>query len=149
MKEWAQVEGKLNYSMFMSVTVYDWIYLINWSAILFVRSSYHFFIHVISLLAFMPFRYDLLHNAHLNLEGLDELFKVAQVHKSTWYLEFECLFIFGHRCKLHMVISKRYIRHNGNFEVAKLTLVTWNGAISPFPSDMTDVCWTEMWVPRF
>lgn len=24
-------------------------------------------------------RYDLLHNAHLNLEGLDELFKVAQV----------------------------------------------------------------------
>lgn len=27
-----------------------------------------------------PFdRYDLLHNAHLNLEGLDELFKVAQV----------------------------------------------------------------------
>jgi hypothetical protein len=26
-----------------------------------------------------PDRYDLLHNAHLNLEGLDELFKVAQV----------------------------------------------------------------------
>lgn len=25
-------------------------------------------------------RYDLLHNAHLNLEGLDELFNVAQVH---------------------------------------------------------------------
>jgi len=25
------------------------------------------------------YRYDLLHNAHLNLEGLDELFKVAQV----------------------------------------------------------------------
>lgn len=24
-------------------------------------------------------RYDLLHNAHLNLEGLDELFQVAQV----------------------------------------------------------------------
>lgn len=27
-------------------------------------------------------RYDLLHNGHLNLEGLDELFKVAQVQKS-------------------------------------------------------------------
>lgn len=26
-------------------------------------------------------RYDLLHNAHLNLEGLDQLFTVAQVQK--------------------------------------------------------------------
>lgn len=29
-------------------------------------------------------RYDLLHNGHLNLEGLDELFKVAQVQKSGY-----------------------------------------------------------------
>ena len=28
-------------------------------------------------------RYDLLHNAHLNLEGLDELFKVAQVQMES------------------------------------------------------------------
>ena len=29
------------------------------------------------------YRYDLLHNAHLNLEGLDELFKVSQVGSHT------------------------------------------------------------------
>lgn len=29
------------------------------------------------------YRYDLLHNAHLNLEGLDELFKVAQVQMES------------------------------------------------------------------
>lgn len=30
-------------------------------------------------------RYDLLHNAHLNLEGLTELFKVAQVFHSSMH----------------------------------------------------------------
>lgn len=37
-----------------------------------------------------PFdRYDLLHNAHLNLEGLDELFKVAQVQNEQIVSESE------------------------------------------------------------
>lgn len=30
------------------------------------------------------YRYDLLHNAHLNLEGLDELFIVAQVFSNMF-----------------------------------------------------------------
>lgn len=39
------------------------------------------------MLDLLPDRYDLLHNAHLNLEGLDELFKVAQVmDKINFYM---------------------------------------------------------------
>lgn len=34
----------------------------------------------VGLLLLLLDRYDLLHNAHLNLDGLDELFKVAQVN---------------------------------------------------------------------
>ncbi|KAF8399400.1 hypothetical protein HHK36_015264 [Tetracentron sinense] len=46
-------------------------------------------------------KYDLLHNAHLNLEGLDELFKIAQDHVMLCECPIFCYFSY-----LQMVLSR-------------------------------------------
>ena len=50
---------------------------------------------------------------------------------------------------MYMVNCKRRNQHHDNFEGAKLTLVTSNGAISPFLLEMAKIYQIEMWVPRF
>lgn len=57
-------------------------YFISVSSVIHVAS-----VTILNSLQYFLTRYDLLHNAHLKLEGLDELYRVAKVHHTPGSLQ--------------------------------------------------------------